>query len=273
MAEAEPGTTEEVAEVGEEPVEVAETRISLTNVGGSVFRAHRLTYLFNLSVLRLKILLPSQVWNLRSIWARRPHWDRGSLPWQELHQQHTAPWRLRQDRSGVDMTCFPKKTFNFVKKKKFLQELSLLFPPGMSVCMDLVSQVVIMLVGLSWPSSSSPRCHAWCPSQEGAWAWGLNLSLGWRKSLSRRPPPLPRRKERRRNVDGWVWPYCVEQSRNIVRIGLLLFSDVFRQKSKLTCFSWTWNCNICRIPIHLLVVLSLFLLFSYHLFWCIGAYS
>ena len=42
MAEAEPGTTEEVAEVGEEPVEVAETRISLTNVGGSVFRAHRL---------------------------------------------------------------------------------------------------------------------------------------------------------------------------------------------------------------------------------------
>ena len=47
MAEAEPGTTEEVAEVGEEPVEVAETRIRLTNVGGSVFRAHRLPYLFN----------------------------------------------------------------------------------------------------------------------------------------------------------------------------------------------------------------------------------
>ena len=145
---------------------------------------------------------------------------------------------------------------------------------------DLVSQVIITLVWLSWPwpllptsSWSQSRCHAWCPSQEGAWAWGLNLSLGWRKSLSRRPPPLPRRKERRRNVDGWVWPYCVEQSRNIVRIGLLLFSDVFRQKSKLTCFSWTWNCNICRIPIHLLVVLSLFLLFSYHLFWCIGAYS
>ena len=67
MAEAEPGTTEEVAEVGEEPVEVAETRISLTNVGGSVFRAHRLPYLFNLFILRLKILLPSQVWNLRSI--------------------------------------------------------------------------------------------------------------------------------------------------------------------------------------------------------------
>ena len=166
-----------------------------------------------------------------------------------------------------------QKKHSILWRKKFLQELSLLFPPGMSVCMDLVSQVVIMLVGLSWPSSSSPRCHAWCPSQEVAWVWGLNLSLGWRKSLSRRPPPLPRRKERRRNVDGWVWPYCVEQSRNIVRIGLLLFSDVFRQKSKLTCFSWTWNCNICRIPIHLLVVLSLFLLFSYHLFWCIGAYS
>ena len=108
MAEAEPGTTEEVAEVGEEPVEVAETRISLTNVGGSVFRAHRLPYLFNLFILRLKILLPSQVWNLRSIWARRPHWDRGSLPRQELHQQHPAPWRLCQDRSGGDMACFPK---------------------------------------------------------------------------------------------------------------------------------------------------------------------
>ena len=67
MAEAEPGTTEEVVEVGEEPVEVAETRISLTNVGGSVFRAHRLPYLFNLFILRLKILLPSQVWNLCSI--------------------------------------------------------------------------------------------------------------------------------------------------------------------------------------------------------------
>ena len=37
-----PGATEEQAEVGEEPVEVAETRISLTNVVGSVFRAHRL---------------------------------------------------------------------------------------------------------------------------------------------------------------------------------------------------------------------------------------
>ena len=42
MAEVEPGGTEEQAEVGEEPVEVAETRISLTNVVGSVFRAHRL---------------------------------------------------------------------------------------------------------------------------------------------------------------------------------------------------------------------------------------
>ena len=41
MAEVEPGGTEEQAEVGEEPVEVAETRISLTNVVGSVFRAHR----------------------------------------------------------------------------------------------------------------------------------------------------------------------------------------------------------------------------------------
>ena len=42
MAEVEPGGTEEQVEVGEEPVEVAETRISLTNVFGSVFRAHRL---------------------------------------------------------------------------------------------------------------------------------------------------------------------------------------------------------------------------------------
>ena len=42
MAEAEPGATEEQAEVGEEPVEVAEQRVSLTNVVGSVFRAHRL---------------------------------------------------------------------------------------------------------------------------------------------------------------------------------------------------------------------------------------
>ena len=42
MAEVEPGGTEEQVEVGEEPVEVAETRISLTNVVGSVFRAHRL---------------------------------------------------------------------------------------------------------------------------------------------------------------------------------------------------------------------------------------
>ena len=41
MAEVEPGGTEEQAEVGEEPVEVAEARISLTNVVGSVFRAHR----------------------------------------------------------------------------------------------------------------------------------------------------------------------------------------------------------------------------------------
>ena len=39
------GVTEEQAEVGEEPVEVAETRISLTNVVGSVFRAHRLQIL------------------------------------------------------------------------------------------------------------------------------------------------------------------------------------------------------------------------------------
>ena len=39
------GATEEQAEVGEEPVEVAETRISLTNVVGSVFRAHRLQIL------------------------------------------------------------------------------------------------------------------------------------------------------------------------------------------------------------------------------------
>ena len=42
MAEVEPGGTEEQVEVGEEPVEVAETRISLTNAVGSVFRAHRL---------------------------------------------------------------------------------------------------------------------------------------------------------------------------------------------------------------------------------------
>ena len=46
MAEAEPGATEEQAEVGEEPVEVAEARVSLTNVVGSVFRAHRLDKAF-----------------------------------------------------------------------------------------------------------------------------------------------------------------------------------------------------------------------------------
>ena len=89
MAEAEPGATEEQAEVGEEPVEVAEARISLTNVVGSVFRAHRLDIGQGLCVsvviwtllsdpiiceYRKKVSLPSisfphssQVWDLCSI--------------------------------------------------------------------------------------------------------------------------------------------------------------------------------------------------------------
>ena len=56
------GATEEQAEVGEEPVEVAETRISLTNVVGSVFRAHRLQIL----IAAVECFL-EQVWNLRPV--------------------------------------------------------------------------------------------------------------------------------------------------------------------------------------------------------------
>jgi len=100
MAEVEPGGTEEQAEVGEEPVEVAETRISLTNVVGSVFRAHRF-----------------------GIYAQ-----------------------FEQDGHTEIGVLFPGKSF--INSSLLLgdsvktdQELCLLFPPGMSVCMDLVSQV------------------------------------------------------------------------------------------------------------------------------------
>ena len=65
MAEAEPGAVEEQAEVGEEPVEVAETRISLTNVVGSVFRAHRSHHGLCISVVicleKVQVALPESL--------------------------------------------------------------------------------------------------------------------------------------------------------------------------------------------------------------------